>query len=101
MHQLVGQKEEDITIKVTYGKLSLMCNCAYLSLQDIGVWFDILSILAKLAVIANAFLIAFTSTFLDEVFYTYISDSADLKGFIQHSYSYSVNNTDIGNQTCR
>lgn len=69
--------------------------------EDIGVWFDILTILAKLAVVANAFLIAFTSTYIDEVFYSQVTGDHDFQDYVQQSYSYSVNFTDIGNQTCR
>jgi anoctamin-7 len=39
--------------------------------QDIGVWFTILDALAQLAVISNAFLIAFTSDFLPRLMYKY------------------------------
>ena len=65
------------------------------------MWFDILTILAKLAVVANAFLIAFTSTYIDEVFYSHVTGDHDFQDYVQQSYSYSVNFTDIGNQTCR
>ncbi|WAR15021.1 ANO7-like protein [Mya arenaria] len=39
--------------------------------QDIGVWFSIMDALAQIAVISNAFLIAFTSEFLPRLLYRY------------------------------
>ncbi|XP_069138555.1 anoctamin-7-like isoform X2 [Argopecten irradians] len=65
--------------------------------QDIGVWFSILDALAQLAVISNAFLIAFTSEFLPRLLYQYHYDW-DLKGYTEFSLSISPNGT--LNQTC-
>ncbi|XP_060064106.1 anoctamin-7-like [Ylistrum balloti] len=65
--------------------------------QDIGVWFSILDALAQLAVISNAFLIAFTSEFLPRLLYQYHYDW-DLKGYTAFSLSTSPNGT--LNQTC-
>ncbi|XP_033750082.1 anoctamin-7-like isoform X2 [Pecten maximus] len=65
--------------------------------QDIGVWFSILDALAQLAVISNAFLIAFTSEFLPRLLYQYHYDW-DLKGYTEFSLSKSPNGT--LNQTC-
>merc|ERR1719242_1818110 len=39
--------------------------------ENIGIWFQILEMLAKLAVISNAFLIAFTSDFIQKIVYKY------------------------------
>ncbi|KAJ8319968.1 hypothetical protein KUTeg_001555 [Tegillarca granosa] len=66
--------------------------------QDIGVWFSILDALAQLAVISNAFLIAFTSEFLPRLLYQY-QYNFDLEGYIDYSLSSSPNGT--MNQTCR
>ncbi|KAK3105042.1 hypothetical protein FSP39_015898 [Pinctada imbricata] len=66
--------------------------------QDIGVWFKILDGLAQLAVISNAFLIAFTSEFLPRLMYQY-QYNWDLKGYTDFSLSTAPNHT--LNQTCR
>ncbi|CAF1531934.1 unnamed protein product, partial [Didymodactylos carnosus] len=39
--------------------------------STIGIWFNILTMLAHIAIIANAFLIAFTSEFLPRLLYMY------------------------------
>ncbi|CAF4012929.1 unnamed protein product [Rotaria sordida] len=39
--------------------------------STIGIWFNILQILAYLAIVANAFIIAFTSEFLPKILYQY------------------------------
>ena len=36
-----------------------------------GIWFSIMEVLAKLAVISNAFLIAFTSDFIQKLVYKF------------------------------
>ncbi|CAG2208713.1 ANO7 [Mytilus edulis] len=66
--------------------------------QDIGVWFSILDGMAQLAVISNAFLIAFTSEFLPRLLYQFQYDS-NLDGFTDFSLAVSPNGT--MNQTCR
>nr|XP_011452544.2 anoctamin-7 isoform X3 [Crassostrea gigas] len=66
--------------------------------QDIGVWFKILDALAQLAVISNAFLIAFTSEFLPRLLYQYQYDW-DLQGYINFTLAVSPSGT--LNQTCR
>lgn len=48
--------------------------------QDIGIWFPILQFIAHAAVLSNAFLIAFTSSFLPRLYYRYTRDST-LSGF--------------------
>ncbi|KAG0722183.1 Anoctamin-1 [Chionoecetes opilio] len=56
--------------------------------KDIGVWFKILDSIGKLAVITNAFIIAFTSNFIPELVYRYVvSDSKSLDGFLDYSLS--------------
>lgn len=58
--------------------------------QNIGIWFRILELLAHLAVISNAFLIAFTSDFLPKLLYQY-DYSWDLEGYVNFSLSWSPN----------
>ncbi|XP_035825775.1 anoctamin-7 [Aplysia californica] len=66
--------------------------------QDIGVWFTILESLAQLAVISNAFLIAFTSEFLPRLLYQYEYEW-DLHGYTNFTLAVSPNNT--LDETCR
>ncbi|KAK2192818.1 hypothetical protein NP493_22g05054 [Ridgeia piscesae] len=60
--------------------------------QNIGVWFTILDALAQLAVISNAFLIAFTSEFLPKLLYQY-QYNWDLKGYVEFTLSQAPNGT--------
>ncbi|BFZ23683.1 hypothetical protein BsWGS_26722 [Bradybaena similaris] len=66
--------------------------------QDIGVWFIILESLAQLAVISNAFLIAFTSEFLPRLVYKY-QYQWSLLGYTNFTLAQSPNNS--LNSTCR
>ncbi|KAH9514072.1 Anoctamin-7 [Bulinus truncatus] len=66
--------------------------------QDIGVWFTILEALAQMAVISNAFLIAFTSEFLPRLIYQY-QYQWSLHGYTNFTLAVSPENT--MNQTCR
>ncbi|KAM4738032.1 anoctamin-7 [Anableps anableps] len=62
--------------------------------QNIGVWFIILEALSHLSVIANAFLIAFTSDFLPRLLYQY-KFSNDLNGYVNFTLAYApLNYTD-------
>uniref|UniRef100_A0A3Q2PEP6 Anoctamin n=1 Tax=Fundulus heteroclitus TaxID=8078 RepID=A0A3Q2PEP6_FUNHE len=62
--------------------------------QNIGVWFNILEALSHLSVIANAFLIAFTSDFLPRLLYQY-KFSDDLNGYVNFTLAYApLNYTD-------
>ncbi|XP_061591032.1 anoctamin-7 [Cololabis saira] len=56
--------------------------------QNIGVWFNILEALSHLSVIANAFLIAFTSDFLPRLLYQYRFDN-DLQGYVNFTLAYA------------
>ncbi|XP_013041644.3 anoctamin-7 [Anser cygnoides] len=56
--------------------------------QGIGIWFSILEVITHLAVISNAFLIAFTSDFLPRVYYEYIHDSS-LRGYVNFTLAYA------------
>uniref|UniRef100_A0A3Q3WCA1 Anoctamin n=1 Tax=Mola mola TaxID=94237 RepID=A0A3Q3WCA1_MOLML len=49
--------------------------------QDVGIWFPIMQFITLIAVFSNAFLIAFTSSFLPRLYYRYTRDST-LSGFI-------------------
>ncbi|XP_071805563.1 anoctamin-7-like isoform X2 [Asterias amurensis] len=60
--------------------------------QDIGIWYDILEFIANLAVMSNAFLIAFTSEFLSRVMYQYKYDF-HLHGYTNFTLSYAPNGT--------
>uniref|UniRef100_A0A672HD48 Anoctamin n=1 Tax=Salarias fasciatus TaxID=181472 RepID=A0A672HD48_SALFA len=56
--------------------------------QNIGVWFNILEALSHLSVIANAFLIAFTSDFLPRLLYQYKFDN-DLNGYVNFTLAHA------------
>ncbi|KAK7067067.1 Anoctamin-1 [Halocaridina rubra] len=56
--------------------------------KDIGIWFKILDSIGKLAVVTNAFIIAFTSNFIPELVYRHVvSNHNNLNGFLDHSLS--------------
>nr|XP_046246025.1 anoctamin-7 isoform X2 [Scatophagus argus]XP_046246027.1 anoctamin-7 isoform X2 [Scatophagus argus] len=56
--------------------------------QDIGIWFPIMQFITYIAVLSNAFLIAFTSSFLPRLYYGYTRDST-LRGFINFTLATS------------
>uniref|UniRef100_A0A3Q0QZY0 Anoctamin n=1 Tax=Amphilophus citrinellus TaxID=61819 RepID=A0A3Q0QZY0_AMPCI len=57
--------------------------------KDIGIWYNLLRGLSKVAVIVNAFVIAFTSDFIPRLVYQYTySPDGSLHGFVNHSLSY-------------
>uniref|UniRef100_H3CFG8 Anoctamin n=2 Tax=Tetraodon nigroviridis TaxID=99883 RepID=H3CFG8_TETNG len=57
--------------------------------KDIGIWYNLLRGLSKLAVIVNAFVIAFTSDFIPRLVYQYMySPDGTMHGFISHTLSY-------------
>lgn len=69
--------------------------------QDIGIWFQILQMISYTAVIANAFLIAFTSSFLPRAYYKFTRDSS-LQGFTNFTLATSPKAyTQVHNTTCR
>ncbi|NXE56072.1 ANO7 protein, partial [Casuarius casuarius] len=69
--------------------------------QGIGIWFYILEVIAQLAVISNAFLIAFTSDFLPRTYYKYIYDSS-LRGYVNFTLAYAPWDFVLqNNSTCR
>ncbi|KAF7657107.1 hypothetical protein LDENG_00031930 [Lucifuga dentata] len=59
--------------------------------QDIGIWFSILQFITHVAVLSNAFLIAFTSSFLPRLYYRYTKDNS-LSGFINFTLATSPHN---------
>uniref|UniRef100_A0AAX7VUX5 Anoctamin n=1 Tax=Astatotilapia calliptera TaxID=8154 RepID=A0AAX7VUX5_ASTCA len=57
--------------------------------KDIGIWYNLLRGLSKVAVIVNAFVIAFTSDFIPRLVYQYMySPDGTLHGFVNHTLSY-------------
>ncbi|XP_054270658.1 anoctamin-1 isoform X2 [Macrosteles quadrilineatus] len=56
--------------------------------RDIGVWFNILDSVSKLAVITNGFIIAFTSDFVPRLLYKMSSPDHSLTGYMNHSLAY-------------
>ncbi|XP_034723614.1 anoctamin-1a isoform X3 [Etheostoma cragini] len=57
--------------------------------KDIGIWYNLLRGLSKVAVIVNAFVISFTSDFIPRLVYQYMfSDDGTMHGFINHTLSY-------------
>lgn len=69
--------------------------------QDIGIWFHILTGLTHLAVISNAFLLAFSSDFLPRVYYSW-THAPDLHGFLNFTLARAPPTfTSAHNRTCR
>jgi anoctamin-7 len=58
--------------------------------ENIGIWFKILEMLAQLAVISNAFLIAFTSDFIQKLVYKYeYGERGVMRGYVMFTLSKS------------
>ncbi|XP_054838891.1 anoctamin-7-like [Eublepharis macularius] len=69
--------------------------------QGIGIWFNILEVITHLAVISNAFLIAFTCDFLPRLYYQYTRDS-NLQGYVDFTLAYAPKSFVLeNNATCR
>ncbi|XP_045153074.1 anoctamin-1 [Echinops telfairi] len=67
--------------------------------KDIGIWYNILRGIGKLAVIINAFVISFTSDFIPRLVYLYMySKDGTMHGFINHTLS-SFDVSDFQNGT--
>ncbi|XP_037373310.1 anoctamin-1 isoform X7 [Talpa occidentalis] len=67
--------------------------------KDIGIWYNILRGVGKLAVIINAFVISFTSDFIPRLVYLYMySKNGTMHGFINHTLS-SFNVSDFQDGT--
>uniref|UniRef100_A0A8D0H5Z0 Anoctamin n=1 Tax=Sphenodon punctatus TaxID=8508 RepID=A0A8D0H5Z0_SPHPU len=57
--------------------------------RDIGIWYNILRGVGKLAVIINAFVISFTSDFIPRLVYLYMySENGTMHGFVNHTLSF-------------
>ncbi|XP_010880150.2 anoctamin-1a isoform X2 [Esox lucius] len=57
--------------------------------KDIGIWYNLLRGLSKVAVIVNAFVISFTSDFIPRLVYQYMySSDGSMHGFVNHTLSY-------------
>ncbi|KAM3625602.1 uncharacterized protein V6R79_014675 [Siganus canaliculatus] len=57
--------------------------------KDIGIWYNLLRGLSKVAVIVNAFVISFTSDFIPRLVYQYMySPDGTMHGFVNHTLSY-------------
>ncbi|TRZ00629.1 hypothetical protein DNTS_015389, partial [Danionella cerebrum] len=57
--------------------------------KDIGIWYNILRGVAKLAVIINAFVISFTSDFIPRLVYqSMFSPDGSMHGFVNHTLSF-------------
>ncbi|XP_041746686.2 anoctamin-1 isoform X5 [Coregonus clupeaformis] len=57
--------------------------------KDIGIWYNLLRGVAKVAVIINAFVISFTSDFIPRLVYQYMySPDGSMHGFVNHTMSY-------------
>ncbi|XP_015217200.2 anoctamin-7 [Lepisosteus oculatus] len=68
--------------------------------QDIGIWFHILQVITHLAVVSNAFLIAFTSDFLPRLYYRYTTEGS-LKGYVNFTLSFAPESFTQNNTMCR
>ncbi|XP_064311905.1 anoctamin-7 [Phalacrocorax carbo] len=69
--------------------------------EGISIWFSILEAISHLAIISNAFLIAFTSDFLPRMYYEYIHDSS-LHGYVNFTLAYAPRSFVLqSNTTCR
>ncbi|KAK5928836.1 hypothetical protein CgunFtcFv8_010120 [Champsocephalus gunnari] len=68
--------------------------------QDIGIWLPILQLITHVAVLSNAFLIAFTSSFLPRLYYRNTRDS-NLHGFINFTLATSPSNSSQRLTRCR
>ncbi|NXK18176.1 ANO7 protein, partial [Arenaria interpres] len=69
--------------------------------QGIGIWFSILEVITHLAIISNAFLIAFTSDFLPRLYYEHVHDSG-LHGYVNFTLAYAPWDFVLqSNTTCR
>ncbi|XP_063697061.1 anoctamin-4 [Culicoides brevitarsis] len=56
--------------------------------EDIGAWYGILRSITYIAIVSNAFVIAYTSDFIPRMVYKYVySPHNDLTGYIMHSLS--------------
>uniref|UniRef100_A0A4W3JHL9 Anoctamin n=1 Tax=Callorhinchus milii TaxID=7868 RepID=A0A4W3JHL9_CALMI len=68
--------------------------------KDIGIWYNILRGIGKLAVIINAFVISFTSDFIPRLVFMYLySPDGTLHGFTNNTLSYfNVSHFEAGSE---
>uniref|UniRef100_UPI00398ED654 anoctamin-1a n=1 Tax=Pristiophorus japonicus TaxID=55135 RepID=UPI00398ED654 len=68
--------------------------------KDIGIWYNILRGIGKLAVIINAFVISFTSDFIPRLVFMYLySPDGTLNGFTNNTLSYfNVSHLEAGSE---
>ncbi|XP_029615137.1 anoctamin-1 isoform X4 [Salmo trutta] len=68
--------------------------------KDIGIWYNLLRAVAKVAVIINAFVISFTSDFIPRLVYQYMySPDGSMHDFVNHTLSYfNVSNFQDGKE---
>ncbi|KAJ3590274.1 hypothetical protein NHX12_008228 [Muraenolepis orangiensis] len=68
--------------------------------QNIGIWFTILQVISHLAVLSNAFLLAFSSSFVPRLYYSWTHGS--LTGYVNSTLSYAPpNSTGQSQPVCR
>ncbi|XP_011490642.1 anoctamin-1 isoform X2 [Oryzias latipes] len=69
--------------------------------KDIGIWYNILRGVAKVAIIINAFVISFTSDFIPRMVYQYMySPDGSMHGFVNHTLSYfNTSHFEVGRGT--
>ncbi|XP_051255589.1 anoctamin-7 isoform X2 [Dicentrarchus labrax] len=68
--------------------------------QDIGIWLPIMQFITNIAVLSNAFLIAFTSSFLPREYYSYTRNRT-MSGFINFTLATSPYNYSLQHTPCR
>lgn len=57
--------------------------------KDIGVWMPLLNIVGRIAIVSNAFIIAFSSNFIPKLVYTLrINPNRTDDGYLEHSLAY-------------
>lgn len=58
--------------------------------KNIGVWYNILAILGRIAVASNAFIIAFSSNFIPKLVYQLekSKNNTHVDSFLEHSLAY-------------
>ncbi|XP_059931047.1 anoctamin-7-like isoform X2 [Gadus macrocephalus] len=68
---------------------------------DIGIWLTVLQLISHLAVLSNAFLLAFSSSFVPRLHYRWTHDGS-LAGYVNSTLSYAPPNaTSQSNPVCR
>ncbi|KAJ7995227.1 hypothetical protein DPEC_G00242350 [Dallia pectoralis] len=68
--------------------------------KDIGIWMEILQVITHVAVISNAFLIAFTTDFLPRLYYRF-GNEGSLKGYVNFTLATSPRSFNFNETQCR